>query len=161
MFTTKTSTHRPAPTPFARAILLLRQVFGFLESVPMPLLQLLFRVAVGVVFFRSGLVKIASWDSTVALFSYEYNVPLLPPELAATLAATVELTAPALLLIGFGSRFAAAAMLGMTVVIQTFVYSQNWPDRLVWTALLLPIVTRGAGALSLDHLLARRFFSRT
>jgi len=159
MFTTKTSLS-PASAPLARPLQLLRQIFDLLESVPMPLLQLLFRVAVGVVFFRSGLVKIASWASAVALFSYEYNVPLLPPDIAATLAATVELTAPVLLLVGFGSRFAAAAMLGMTFVIQTFVYPQNWPDHLIWAALLLPIITRGAGALSLDHLLARRFFGR-
>lgn len=149
---------RPASVPLARPVQLLRQLFDLLESVPMPLLKLLFRIAVGVVFFRSGLVKIASWDTTVALFASEYNVPLLPPELAATLAATVELTAPFLLLVGFGARFAAAAMLGMTLVIQVFVYPQNWPDHLIWTALLLPIITRGAGLLSLDYLIARRFF---
>ena len=151
-------TTRPASAPLVFPVRLLRQIFDLLESVPMPLLSLLFRIAVGVVFFRSGLVKIASWDTTVALFSSEYNVPLLPPELAATLAATVELTAPILLLVGFGARFAAAAMLGMTFVIQVFVYPQNWPDHLIWTALLLPIITRGAGALSLDYLIAQRFF---
>ncbi len=151
-------TTRPASMPLAYPVRLLRQLFDLLESVPMPLLKLLFRVAVGVVFFRSGLVKIASWDTTVALFASEYNVPLLPPEFAATLAATVELTAPLLLLVGFGTRFAAAAMLGMTLVIQVFVYPQNWPDHLIWAALLLPIITRGAGALSLDYLIARRFF---
>ena len=149
---------RSTSVPLARPVQLLRQLFDLLESVPMPLLKLLFRIAVGVVFFRSGLVKIASWDTTVALFASEYNVPLLPPELAAMLAATVELTAPFLLLVGFGARFAAAAMLGMTLVIQVFVYPQNWPDHLIWTALLLPIITRGAGLLSLDYLIARRFF---
>ncbi len=152
---------RPASPPFTRPVLLLRQAFDLLENVPLPLLQLLFRIAIGVVFFRSGLVKIASWDATVALFASEYNVPLLPPDIAATLAATVELAAPVLLLVGFGARFAAAAMLGMTLVIQTFVYPENWPDHLVWTALLLPIITRGAGPLSLDYLIARRFFGRT
>jgi putative oxidoreductase len=142
-----------SPRPFV----LLEHLFDLLERVPLSLLQLLFRIAVGAVFFRSGLVKIQSWDSTVALFAYEYNVPLLPPAIAATLAASIELSAPVLLLVGFGARFAAAAMLGMTAVIQIFVYPQNWPDHILWFSLLSLIIVRGAGNFSLDALMARRF----
>jgi putative oxidoreductase len=78
----------------------------------------------------------------------------------ARLAATVELGAPVLLFLGFGARFAAAAMLGMVFVIQVFVYPANWAEHLTWATLLLFILTRGAGALSLDELIARRFEAR-
>jgi putative oxidoreductase len=81
-------------------------------------------------------------------------VPLLPPEIAAYLAAAVELTCPVLLLFGFGARFGAAALLGMTLVIQTFVYPENWIEHLTWATLLLLVLTRGAGWLSVDHLIA-------
>ena len=128
---------------------------------PMALLLLMSRIGVGAVFFKSGLVKIASWQATVQLFTYEYQVPLLPPELAARLGATVELSAPVLLFLGLGARFAAAAMLGMTFVIEVFVYPQNWAEHLTWAALLAFIITRGAGAISIDHLLARRLLTKT
>jgi putative oxidoreductase len=84
-------------------------------------------------------------------------VPLLPPELAATLATTVELTAPILLLLGLATRLGAAAMLGMTLVIQIFVYPENYPDHLLWAGPLLYPVLRGPGPISIDHLIRRRF----
>ena len=71
-----------------------------LERFPLSVLQLLFRVSIAVVFWDAGVVKITSWQPTVALFANEYKVPLLPPELAATLAAAVELTCPVLLVFG-------------------------------------------------------------
>jgi putative oxidoreductase len=122
---------------------------------PLALLQLMARVGVAAVFWNSGQTKIASWDITVALFAEEYRVPLLPPEVAAYLAAAAELTCPVLLLFGFGARFGAAALLGMTLVIQTFVYPENWIEHLTWATLLLLVLTRGAGMLSVDHLIAR------
>ena len=137
---------------------LLEAAFGLLNRVPLWLLQLMFRVAVGAVFFKSGLTKIASWDATLALFANEYNVPLLPPEIAAPLAATVELTAPVLLVFGIGARVGAAALIGMTLVIQLFVYPENWAEHLTWVSLAGLILVRGPGIVSLDHLLARRFF---
>jgi putative oxidoreductase len=90
------------------------------------------------------------------LFANEYRVPLLPPELAAYLATAVELTAPILLLLGFATRLAAAAMLGMTLVIQLFVYPENYPDHLLWAGPLLYLILRGPGAFSLDQLIRRR-----
>lgn len=131
-----------------------------LERFPGSLLGLAFRLAVATVFFRSGLSKIASWDATVALFDMEYMLPLIPPELGAYMAASLELTAPVLLVLGLLTRPAAAALLGMTTVIQLFVYPENWPDHILWASILLYLVTRGAGALSLDHLLARWFSRR-
>jgi putative oxidoreductase len=134
-------------------------VRGLLERVPTSLLALAFRFAVATVFWRSGLTKIASWDATIALFDMEYMLPILPPVLGAYLATTVELGCSALLALGLATRFAAAALLGMTLVIQIFVFPENWPDHLLWGSILAYLVTRGAGAISLDHVICRRLFS--
>lgn len=131
---------------------------ALLEKFPTSILALAFRLAVAVVFFRSGLTKIASWDATVALFDMEYMVPILPAAFAAYLATATELGASALVACGLFTRFAAAALLGMTLVIQLFVYPENWPDHLLWGSILAYLVTRGPGALSIDHLIAGRLF---
>ncbi|MCC7276643.1 MAG: DoxX family protein [Alphaproteobacteria bacterium] len=132
-----------------RADALLDRLGGF----PPSLRLLMARVAVAAVFWKSGLTKIASWQQTVALFAEEYRVPVLAPELAAWLAAAVELTAPALLVLGLAARLGALSLLGVTAVIQIFVYPESWPEHLLWAALLTMIVTEGPGRLSLDHLL--------
>lgn len=129
---------------------------ALLEKFPTSILALAFRLAVAVVFFRSGLTKIASWDATVALFDMEYMVPILPAAFAAYLATATELGASALVAFGLFTRFAAAALLGMTIVIQLFVYPENWPDHLLWGSILAYLVTRGPGALSLDRLIGGR-----
>lgn len=129
-----------------------------LTRFPLAFVELTMRVGVGAVFFKSGLTKIASWDTTLVLFENEYALPLLPPELAATLAAGFELACPVLLVLGLGARFGAAALLGMTAVIQIFVYPENWAEHLLWASAFAYVLTRGAGALSLDHLVARRLF---
>lgn len=103
------------------------------------------------------MAKLASWDTTLALFSDEYQVPLLPPELAAYVAATIELTTPILLVLGLLTRAAALVLLGMTTVIEVFVYPQAWPTHIQWAAMLLILLCRGPGELSIDHLLWRRF----
>jgi len=126
-----------------------------LESVPLAVPQFVLRLGVALAFWRSGNVKIASWHSTLQLFENEYNVPLLPPEIAAYLATTVELVTPILLLFGFATRLGAAAMLGMTLVIQIFVYPENYPDHLLWAGPLLYLILRGPGAFSVDHLIRR------
>ena len=119
---------------------------------PRSLQQLLFRLAVGSVFLKAGLTKIASWDSTVALFREEYQVPVLPPEVAATLATTFELGCSTLLIFGLGTRVAALPLLGMITVIQLFVYPNAWAEHLTWGSILVAVLTRGAGAASLDRL---------
>ena len=136
------------------------RAISLLERVPVALPQLFFRAGMGLVFWRSAQSKLASWDTTILLFQEEYKVPLLPPDLAATLATTVELTTPILLLFGLATRLGAAAMLGMTLVIQFLVYPQNYPDHLLWAGPLLYLVLRGPGVLSLDHLIRRRFLSK-
>ena len=125
-----------------------------LERFPMAVLQLLFRVSIAAVFWNSGLTKIASWQSTVVLFRDEYRVPVIPPEIAAALAAAVELTCPVLLVLGLATRLATLPMLGMTFVIEAFVYPEDWIEHLSWASLLLMLLTRGPGAIALDRWLA-------
>ena len=146
-----------AGTPRAPLLRLANGVIAGLESVPLAVPALVLRLGVALAFWRSGNVKIASWDSTLQLFANEYRVPLLPPELAAWLATAVELTTPVLLLLGLFTRLGAAAMLGMTLVIQLFVYPENYPDHLLWAGPLLYLILRGPGALSVDHLIRRRY----
>lgn len=119
------------------------------------LLALAARVAVAAIFFLSGRTKVEGvltvTDSAYTLFREDYKVPLLPPELAAHLAAYAEHLFPALLVVGLFTRLSALALLGMTAVIQFFVYPDAWPTHLSWAALLLYLIGRGAGTLSLDH----------
>jgi putative oxidoreductase len=126
------------------------------ERIPLALPLLLARIGVGAVFFRSGLLKLESWQTTVLLFREEYRVPLLPPELAAYVATGCELACPVLLVLGLATRLAALPLLAMTIVIQLFVYPGSWVDHTMWAALLLLLVARGPGAISLDALIARR-----
>lgn len=119
---------------------------------PLSLQQLLFRLAVGSVFMKAGLTKIASWASTVALFRDEYQVPVLSPEIAASLATTFELGCSTLLILGLGTRLATLPLLGMIAVIQLFVYPNAWAEHLTWASILVTVLTRGAGAASLDRL---------
>jgi len=127
---------------------------------PVTILSLMMRVALGTIFLKSALAKTASWDTTVALFREEYAVPLLPPELAAELATATELVCAVLLFAGLATRLAALPLLGLVLVIQLFVYPQNWVDHLSWAAMLLFLVTRGPGALSIDHLVRRQLEQR-
>jgi putative oxidoreductase len=141
-----------ALSPFARRLDWLRSV---LCSVPYTVLALPLRAAVATVFWNSGTTKLASWDTTIELFTDEYKVPLLSPEVAAHLAAGIELSMPVLLVLGLCTRGAALVLLGMTSFIEIFVYPQAWPTHIQWGAMLLVLLCRGPGALSLDALLAR------
>jgi putative oxidoreductase len=143
---------RGVASPVSRA-------FGLLERVPVAIPQLFFRFGMALVFWRSGQSKLASWDTTLQLFQEEYRVPVLPPDIAAYLATTVELTTPVLLVLGLATRLGAAAMFGMALVIQLFVYPENYPDHLLWAGPLLYLILRGAGVVSLDHLVRRHFQS--
>lgn len=129
------------------------------ERLPYSLVALLARIIIGLVFFNSGLTKIDGFalkDATFYLFVEEYKVPLLPPVLAAYMATAAELTMPLLLWAGLGARFAALALLGMTAVIQTFVYPDAYMTHGLWAIGLLVIIKYGAGALSIDHLIGQR-----
>lgn len=125
-----------------------------------PAVQLLAaRVAVAAIFFLSGRTKVEGWftlkESTIQLFQYEYMLPLLPPELAARLATCAEHALPLLLVLGLFTRSAALGLLGMTAVIQLFVYPQAWPTHLGWAALLLPLIANGGGTIGLGHWIKR------
>ncbi|MBX9587691.1 MAG: DoxX family protein [Hyphomonadaceae bacterium] len=126
---------------------------SWLECLPLSLIQLAMRVAVGSVFFNSGLLKIRSWEFAIKLFEGEYRVPFIDPTLAARLATFSELVFPAFLFLGLATRLATLPLLGMTLVIQTFVYPQAWTEHLLWASILVFLLTRGPGALSLDHLI--------
>lgn len=129
------------------------------EAIPHSLVTLVTRIAIALVFWRSGQTKVTGWtinESTYDLFRYEYQVPVIPPDIAAVLATVQEHLFAVLLVIGFASRLSALGLIGMTAVIQVFVYPASWPDHLLWFACLLFIVARGPGAASIDHLLRRR-----
>lgn len=138
----------------------LDKIRGGLARAPQGLFELAWRIAVGATFFKSGVNKIESWDSTIGLFRDEYKLPILPPELAALLGTTAELVCPVLLVLGLLARFGAAALLAMTLVIQFLVYPGNWAEHLMWGSLLAWIVSRGPGPISLDRLIAGRLFGR-
>jgi putative oxidoreductase len=106
------------------------------------------------------MTKLADWNAALELFREDYRLPLLPPELAAYLAVSIELTTPVLLVLGLATRPVALVLLGMTTVIEVFVYPQAWPTHIQWAAMLLVLLCRGAGKWSLDYLVRRRFSSR-
>ncbi|RJX78804.1 DoxX family protein [Pseudomonas sp. LS-2] len=118
-------------------------------------LSLIARLAIAGVFLMSGRTKVEGFltitDSTYELFRTEYNLPLVPPEIAAHLATYAEHLFPLLLILGLFSRLSALALLGMTTVIEVFVYPDAWATHLTWAGLLLIIIAKGAGRLSLDH----------
>lgn len=125
-------------------------------AVPDTLLALAARFGIAGTFFLSGRTKVDGFrvtDGAVALFRDEYKVPLLAPELAAHLAAYAEHLFPMLLVLGLATRLSALALLGMTAVIQIFVYPDAWPTHLTWAVVLLYLVGRGGGALALDRAL--------
>jgi len=136
---------------------LIASALSRLESVPYWLLALPLRLAVATVFWNSGTTKLANWATTIELFTEEYKVPVLPPEIAAYMAASIELTTPVLLVLGLLTRPAALVLLGMTAFIEIFVYPQAWPTHIQWAAMLLVLLCRGPGTLSIDHLVRRRF----
>lgn len=124
--------------------------------VPDDVLLLLARLGIAAVFFQSGRTKVEGLltisDGTYELFRTEYALPLIPPDIAAHAATYSEHLFPILLVLGLFTRPAALALLGMTAVIEIFVYPDAWPTHLSWAALLLPLIVRGGGAWSLDRL---------
>lgn len=127
---------------------------------PESLLLLIARLGAAAIFFLSGRAKVEGWftitDGTFDLFVTEYALPLIPPHIAAYAATISEHLLSILLVLGLCTRGAALGLLGMTLVIQIFVYPDAWPTHLSWMGLLLPLLAKGAGAWSLDRLLSRR-----
>ncbi|MPZ32807.1 MAG: DoxX family membrane protein [Rhodospirillales bacterium] len=133
-----------------------RRILHWLDSIPHTLLAIPLRLGAAVVFWNSAMTKLPSWGTTVTLFAEEYQVPLLPPEVAAYIATAIELTMPVLLVLGLLTRPAALVLLCMTAVIQVFVYPEAWPTHLQWAAMLLVLLAHGPGTFSLDWLVRRR-----
>lgn len=158
-----THTHNPhLPTPPAKGlrVLLARLADAADWLTPHSLLALVHRVAIAGIFWLSARTKVEGWftisDSAYALFRDEYKLPLLPPELAAQMATVAEHVFPILLVLGLFTRLSAVALLGMTLVIQVFVYPDAWPTHLSWAGLMLYLAGRGAGNVSLDRALGIR-----
>ena len=141
----------PAPSVFDPAVALIER------ALPQWALSLIIRFGIAAVFFLSGRTKVDGLlhitDSTYYLFETEYRVPLIPSDIAAHLATYSEHLFPILIVLGLATRLSALALLGMTLVIEVFVYPLGWPTHLLWAGLLLYLFRFGAGPVSLDRLL--------
>ncbi len=155
-----TNEHFAVETPKLLLIPRAMALLAWADRIPSSILALIIRVGIALVFWRSGQTKVDGWhvtDSAVQLFRDEYKLPLIPPEIAATLAAVQEHLFSVLLMVGLASRLSALGLLAMTAVIEIFVYPENWPEHLLWTGSLLYIIARGPGAFSIDEFISRRF----
>lgn len=135
---------------------LYRRAIAPLSRIPFDLIALLARICVGAVFLRSGLLKLNSWENAVFLFENEYTlpeVPIITPQITATIVTAAELALPVLLFAGFLTRFGALGLLIMTLVIQIFVYPKAFDTHGTWAVAFLFLMKYGAGRFSLDHLL--------
>lgn len=141
----------PLPSPAA----LLRRVNGLLDRIPWSVPALLLRLLPASVFWASARTKVDGFaiaDGTWWLFENEYALPLLPPAVAAVIATLAEHVLSVTLALGLGARLSALGLLGMTAVIQVFVYPDAWQTHGLWAACLLAVAARGPGAASLDRL---------
>ncbi|MBE0587669.1 MAG: hypothetical protein CVU36_06240 [Betaproteobacteria bacterium HGW-Betaproteobacteria-9] len=152
---------------------LLQSLLRTMGHLPNTLLAFIARFSIAAVFWKSGQTKIEGLaidivsgeftlgiprlsDNAVFLFKEEYKLPLLPPELGATLAALGEHILPLFLLIGLATRLSALGLLGMTLVIQLFVYPDAYATHGTWAAVLLYLMAHGPGQLSIDAWIAKR-----
>ena len=125
------------------------------RALPLDLILLVQRMGIAAIFFLSGRTKVDGLltlsDSTFYLFETDYALPLLPPVQAAYAATIAEHVFPILLVLGLCTRLSATALLGMTLVIEIFVYPDAWPTHLSWAGLLLPLIAMGGGKFALDR----------
>ncbi len=129
------------------------KVTAIFERIPGDLIAVIARIGIATTFLRSGLLKLDGWSNgnTLALFTDEYKLPVIPPEIAAYMATACELSMPVLILAGFFTRFAALVLLGMTLTIEIFVYPNAFDTHGVWAASLLYLMKYGPGVVSIDH----------
>ena len=171
MHTSVASTPNTPSSPLAS---LVSGLIALFSHIPHSLIALLGRFSIAAIFWKSGQTKIEGFvvdivsgdfqfgwphlsDSALELFRSEYRLPLLPPELAAPMAAFGEQFFPILILLGLATRFSSLALLVMTLTIQIFVYPDAYPTHGVWATVLLLLIARGPGVISLDHWLFRRY----
>lgn len=158
----------------AQAIACVHHYFG---RIPQSFIALLGRFSIAAVFWQSGQTKVEGFgldiiqgtinlgwpslsDNAVFLFKEEYQLPIIAPELGATLAAFAEHVFPILILFGLATRLSAFALLVMTAVIQFLVYPGAYPTHGLWAAVLLYLMATGGGVVSLDHIIKRRCATR-
>ena len=163
-----------SPSSISRISKGVRSAVNLLSRIPDSLIALVGRFSIAAIFWKSGQTKVAGFaidivggefnlgwprlsDSAIDLFREEYRLPFIPPEVAAPMAAFAEHFFPILILLGLATRFSSLALLVMTLTIQIFVYPDAYPTHGVWVAVLLFLIARGPGAISLDHGLAMRF----
>lgn len=167
------STPPTPPTTAGRLAGIVMAMNRTFARIPHGLIAVVSRFSIAAVFWKSGQTKVEGlaidlvngtfqlgWprlsESAVDLFREEYKVPLVAPETAALLATIGEHVLPLLILAGLATRLSALGLLLMTAVIQLFVYPGAYPTHGVWAAVLLYLMARGPGLLSIDHLIARR-----
>jgi putative oxidoreductase len=148
---TMTATNPSAPSLYGRAAVLAARI---LQPSVLLLVQ---RLGIASIFFLSGRTKVTGLftltDGTFELFRTDYKLPLIPPDIAAYAGTISEHLFSILLVLGLFTRLSAVALLGMTLVIEVFVYPDAWPTHLSWAGLLLPLIALGGGRASLDRLL--------
>jgi len=154
---TSPAAQSPSHSP---AIAVAGTAIRWLDRIPYTLLALPLRLAVATVFWNSAQTHLANWQTTLYLFATDYALPFLPPVPAAYMAVTIEVTTPILLVFGLLTRAAAGVLLGMTAVIEVFVYPQAWPTHIQWAAMLFVLLARGPGQISLDWLIRRSLLGK-
>nr|WP_040891265.1 DoxX family protein [Vibrio ezurae] len=134
-----------------------------LQRIAIPTLLLICRLWVAWVFFQSGMLKISTWDSTLFLFEYEYQVPLLPWEIAAYLGTAAELIIPVFIGLGLFTRLFASLLFVfniMAVVSYPTLWENGFYDHQLWGLMILINIVWGAGLFSADHILHKTLFSQ-
>ncbi|GAC1412614.1 MAG: DoxX family protein [Burkholderiaceae bacterium] len=164
-------------TPLARTACAVAWTIQMFERLPISPIAFLARFSIAAVFWKSGQTKIDGLSidliagqfhlgvphltrQAIMLFRDEFALPLIPPNLAAHLAASAEHVFPVMILLGLATRFSALALLGMTFVIEIFVYPDAYPTHGVWAAVLLYLIARGPGMFSFDHWIRSNYLGR-
>ena len=148
-----------APALGVRAVRVYGGIADLIDRVQ-SLFALGVRLYLARVFVASGAIKLMNWDSTLALFTNEYHVPLLAPALAAVLGTAAEVALPVFIVLGLGTRLAALALFVFNVVAATSypdLSAAGWKDHILWGALIAVLFVYGPGRIALDHWLAKRF----
>lgn len=153
------TTHAGLAAANERTGSLLDGLFALFGSIPDSLILFGARLFPAAVFWMSGRTKMEGWEiaeRTYVLFEHEYALPVIDPEFAARMATIAEHVFPVLLVLGIATRFSALALLGMTAVIQVFVYPNAWPTHGLWAVCFLLVIAKGPGVFAIDHLIRAR-----